>query len=115
MALIRGAQCLSPCPRCLILSDQQGDYSVILVPRTVAETRATLLEARGERYATGKEEILKAVGLRDVDVRFNSYYYYIALSSTILHAERVLEDRKLGSVRRTVFRSAPYFPWRLVS
>ena len=74
MALIRGVGSLSPCPRCLILDGELGDLSVRAPLRTTADTQAKLREARAKQNVTDGDNILKAVGLRDVDVRFRSYY-----------------------------------------
>lgn len=67
MALIRGVKCLFPCPQCLIPKAKQGSLSSAPL-RTVAGTRAVIQEAREKRHAGDKEEVLKAAGLRDVDV-----------------------------------------------
>ena len=67
MALIRGVKCLFPCPRCLIPQAKQGSLSSAPL-RTVASTRAIIQEAREQQHAQEKEEILKAAGLRNVDV-----------------------------------------------
>lgn len=68
MALIRGVKCLFPCPRCMISQEKQGDISVNAPPRTAAGTKATIQEARKQKRVGDKEAILKASGLRDVDV-----------------------------------------------
>ena len=68
MALIRGVGSLVPCPRCLIPEDKLGSHSVRAALRTTADMREIISKARGERFANAGEEILKAVGLRDVDV-----------------------------------------------
>jgi hypothetical protein len=79
MALIRGVQSLFPCPRCLIPEHDLGDLSKTAPLRTSVNTQATLQNARGERLLGEKEETLKAVGLRDVDVRHIYYYYCVVL------------------------------------
>lgn len=68
MSLIRGVGSLSPCPRCLIQANQQGDPSAHAPAWTSAGTQATIQDARKQRFAKDKEEILKSAGLRDVDV-----------------------------------------------
>jgi len=75
MALIRGVGSLFPCPRCLIPEAEQGNPLARAPLRTADDTRATIQEARGKRLAGEKEEILKAAGLRDVDVRL--YYWFV--------------------------------------
>jgi len=99
MALIRGVGSLFPCPRCLIPEAKQGDPLACARLRTAADTRATIQEARGKRLAGEKEEMLKAAGLRDVDVRLYSYFMLLLITSTI---ERVLEDQKLRPACRVI-------------
>ena len=78
MALIRGVNCLCPCPRCLVPRDQLSDLtSEPHEARTQAGTSIILREA--EEMPTRKEasEHLKRYGLRNVDVRLHvilSYY-----------------------------------------
>jgi len=72
MALTRGINGLRPCLRCLIPSDKQGDLRASAPPRTAVDAKATVLEARGQTLVGDKNEILKAAGLRDVDVRPHS-------------------------------------------
>ena len=74
MALIRGVSSLFPCPRCIIPADKQGDISVKAPLRTTANMVSVLREARQERHLKDRKEKLKAVGLRDVDVRLHFYY-----------------------------------------
>jgi len=74
MALIRGVSSLFPCPRCLILMDKQGDRSVTAPLQTTAAMKTVLRDARGEKYLKDRKAKLKAVGLRDVDVRLRFYY-----------------------------------------
>lgn len=102
MGLNRGVQCLAPCPRCLVLQGDQGDFSLMLKPRTVAGTRATLLEARGERYAKDAEEILKAAGLRDIDVMSSTF---LLLYSNITND---IPCRTSSGGSQTRIRMAPY-------
>lgn len=68
MALIRGVGSLFPCPRCLIPEAKQGDLSARAPLQTVASTKATIQEAREQELVRDREELLKASGLRDVDV-----------------------------------------------
>jgi len=69
MALIRGVGSLVPCPRCLIPDHELGRPGASAPLRTADRTKTVIQEARKERYAKDKEEVLKAAGLRDVDVR----------------------------------------------
>ena len=82
MALIRGVGSLFPCPRCLIPEVKLGDPSANAPLRTAANTKATIQEARGKKLLGEKEEILKAAGLRDVDVYLYSYHSYFVLLLT---------------------------------
>lgn len=77
-------------------------------PRTAVDTEATIQEARGQRYAVDKEEILKAKGLRNVDVFLCSYDSCFILLLTTSSTECILEDKKLGPTWRVGFRSSPY-------
>ena len=103
MALIRGIGSLFPCPRCLIPEAKQGDHSVSAPLRTEANTKATIQEAREKRLAGDKEGVLKAAGLRDVDVRLCFYYSHLIPVLTTLPTERVLEDQELGPICRVIF------------
>ena len=69
MALIRSFPSLRPCPRCLIVDQKLGQFSEEAPLRTVEAGKATLEEARGKQLLGDKEEVLKASGMRDVDVR----------------------------------------------
>jgi len=90
MALIRGVGSLFPCPRCLIPEAKQGDPLARAPLRTAANTRATIQEARGQRLVGSKEEMLKAVGLRDVDVCLCSCFVLLLMTKI---TERILEDQ----------------------
>ena len=115
MALIRGVGSLFPCPRCLISEVKQGDPSASAPLRTAADTRATILEARGKQLVGEKEDVLKAAGLRDVDVRPFSYYNRFTLRLNTSSIECILEDLQLGPTHCVIFRSTPYPPRRYVS
>ena len=69
MALIRGVGSLVTCPRCLVPEAQLGTHSARAPLRTTANTKATIEEAWGKQTGGEKEEVLKASGLRDIDVR----------------------------------------------
>jgi hypothetical protein len=103
MALIQGVGSLFPCPQCLIPELKQGEPSVSVPLQTEAGTRATLEEARGKERAGDKEDILKAAGLRDVDVRPHFYYYCSILLLTTSLTECILEDQKLRPTCRAIF------------
>jgi hypothetical protein len=68
MALIRGVGSLHPCPRCLIHEDSLGYANKTADLRMTESTKIVLENARSMRYAMDKEDILKASGLRDIDV-----------------------------------------------
>ena len=97
MALIRGVTSLFPCPRCIIPRDKQGDLSVKAPLRTTAEMVSILREARGENLGDRKAK-LKAVGLRDVDVRL--CFYYLLLLTT--------PERTYSGESRTRTPTPPY-------
>ena len=70
MALIRGTNSASPCPRCLVKRKEMANPSVNSQRRTSAVTQATIMDARGKTRAVEREEILKSAGLRDVEVSY---------------------------------------------
>ena len=82
MALTQGVKSLFPCPRCLIPKDDQGDASAKAPLRTTAGTRETIQEARGKQLLQDRKSTLKAVGLRDVDVRLCSHHSHFILLLT---------------------------------
>jgi hypothetical protein len=104
MALIRGTSSLFPCPRCLISWDNQGDPSARAPLRTVLQSRSKIEEARGKETAKESEEVLKAVGLRDVDVRLILIFEFIHLLLTSSPTECILEvQMALGPIRGFIF------------
>ena len=52
----------------MISEAKQGDFLVREPPRTATKTEATIREAWAKRLVGEREDILKAAGLRDVDV-----------------------------------------------
>jgi hypothetical protein len=78
MALIRGLRGLCPCPKCLVPKDQLSDLTV----RHEARTGKGVHELVGSDLAAGeKDELLKAQGLRDIEVSHNmsSHPIYLLL------------------------------------
>ena len=73
MALVRGAQCLCPCPICLISADKQSDLSWICPLCTADDTQAILNHARDMKTAADREDHLKAHGIRGVDVGTSAF------------------------------------------
>ena len=80
MALTRGVKGLYPCPQCLIRNERQGDVLHKAHLQTTTEMKAILLEAQGKKYVKEQKAILKAVGLRNVDVSPHYLYYCVILS-----------------------------------
>lgn len=110
MALIRGGVfSLYPCPRCLVHKDKLGDLSKTSKLRTAKEMQQAITRAQGQRLRAEKEEILKACGMRDVDVR-----HLISCINFWINGfeERVLEDRELRSACRAFVRPSPHLPRR---
>ena len=90
MSLTRGVTSNFPCPRCLIPRSKQGVYPPISADaRTSAISEETVEEARLLRVGE-KEELLKSVGLRDVNVCV--IFSFIPLLLTISLTECVLEN-----------------------
>ena len=83
MALTRGVKGLYPCLRCLIRNEQQGNVLHIARLRTTTDMRAILLEARSKKYIKEQKVILKAAGLRNINVSPYYIYYNMMLSLTI--------------------------------
>ena len=73
MGLNRGYLGLQPCPVCHVPKDQLHDCTNCWQYRTGLETQKLIANARALNAKQG-EEILKANGIRPVDV---SYYYYL--------------------------------------
>jgi len=69
MNLIRGLNCLFPCPRCFVPKEDLADLSLRYPPRTVKHTSEILEAAKKQPSKGGKETVLKSHGVRDVDVR----------------------------------------------
>lgn len=69
MSLIRGAYGSYPCPRCLVHKDQQADLYATFDLRTTEQSRE-VYEKACKLNAKGREQHLKAVGLRNVKVQF---------------------------------------------
>jgi hypothetical protein len=70
MGLNRGFMGLQPCPVCHVPKDQLHDCAKSWPCRTGLETQKLVAEARKLNAAQG-EEILKANGIRPVDVSFS--------------------------------------------
>ncbi|KAJ7613491.1 hypothetical protein FB45DRAFT_1112023 [Roridomyces roridus] len=90
MALIRGLQCLYPCPICFVPWNEQDDLSQEHPKRSATETQEILKEARAKRTVAEKEEILKDHGMRDVENVFwniKGADPHSALSYDPLHAD----------------------------
>ena len=73
MALIRGVNSGTPCPRCLVKSGEMADPSVNSQRRTTAVTQATIEKARQKKFVGECEEILKSAGLRNVEVSYGCF------------------------------------------
>jgi hypothetical protein len=71
MAAIRGAGGNCPCPVCLIPKDKQDDLAIVsrYARRTTQSMKAAWKAAKALRTAAEREDLLKALGLRDVNVR----------------------------------------------
>jgi hypothetical protein len=70
MSLIRGINCLWPCPVCLVPHDKLMDTLRCHPHQTCAQSQEVLKAARAKETAEEKEEKLKEYGLRDITVRF---------------------------------------------
>lgn len=89
MSLIRGVNCLKPCPGCYVPGNELSNISKIHDLRTTEDTKRIYGEAQSLN-ATDKEEHLKEYGLRDVEVINN------LLSALIF----VLNKKLIGSIFR---------------
>ena len=96
MSLTRGTKSNFPCPRCLIPTDEQGNYPPEHgATRTSAHTQVIIQEARAMRPGR-KEELLKSFGLRDIDVCVVFSFFLFSLMT--YPTERVLENRELRPI-----------------
>ena len=68
MALIRGLNGKAPCPICLIRQDNLWNLQDTSLLRTTENSQAVILKARSQQLLSHKEEILKEVELRDIDI-----------------------------------------------
>ncbi|KAJ7508184.1 hypothetical protein B0H11DRAFT_1848468 [Mycena galericulata] len=90
MALIRGLQGLYPCPICFVPWNEQSDLSTEHPKRTATASEKILGDARAERTAAAREEVLKDHGLRDVENAFwkiRGSDPHAAISYDPLHAD----------------------------
>ena len=71
MALIRGLRDKMPCPICLIKQEDLWNILDTSLLHTTNRSKEIIEKARGERLHTDTENILKEVGLRDIDVCFS--------------------------------------------
>ncbi|KAG1890839.1 hypothetical protein F4604DRAFT_1888578 [Suillus subluteus] len=67
MSLTRGVMSLWPCPICLVPRDALCDTSKIYARRTADDSRAAVMAAQSKDTLEEKEEVLKVLGLRDVE------------------------------------------------
>jgi hypothetical protein len=67
MAVIRGLRSARPCPVCLISSEDLSDISITAERRTPTTMRKIYDDAK-KLNKKDQEELLKAFGLRDVEV-----------------------------------------------
>jgi hypothetical protein len=74
MGLNRGFMGLQPCPVCHAPKDHLHDCAKHFPYRTGLETQKLITDARALNAKQG-EEILKANGIRPVDVSYNNYYF----------------------------------------
>ena len=99
MALIRGVKSIAPCPRCLITHEDLWNPSLQALLRTSAGTQATFEEVKREKLVGKKEEILKSVGLRDVEVSYNHLHSVCTLTDS---PEYILADWELRPVSSAI-------------
>ena len=77
MVVIRGVGCYCPCPVCLIPREKQADFSVTAKLRSVKKTKKLLGMAK-EKTQTEMEKLLKAKGLRNIEVcSFCCFIFYL--------------------------------------
>lgn len=72
MALIRGFGGKCPCPICLVPDTQLSNLSERFELRTTETMQALVVSANSQDKVADGEEILKAAGLRKIDVRVES-------------------------------------------
>ena len=69
MALIRRANGYCPCPICLVPKDKQLDLTTSYPLRTQDTMKTVLNDARAMPLVSDRENHLKILGLRNIDVR----------------------------------------------
>ncbi|KAJ7919809.1 hypothetical protein B0H13DRAFT_1988027 [Mycena leptocephala] len=93
MALTRGTRALHPCPICLVNNEDQSDLTIPFQTRTSQETQEIIRKARLLKKAADREQLLKANGLRDVDIAYSDPHKTISWDK--LHAYGGLWDDHL--------------------
>lgn len=68
MALTRGVNAYFPCPICLVPEDLLSQLDQFFEARTHSSMKEVVLDARNNRYAEDREDLLKHYGLRNIDV-----------------------------------------------
>ncbi|TEB21519.1 hypothetical protein FA13DRAFT_1580538, partial [Coprinellus micaceus] len=89
MAATRGHGCFCPCPVCLVPSTSLTDLTTQYEMRTTESMQAVFRAAQDARLAADRDDILKEVGLRNVENSFWALKYtelYLALCWDRLHA-----------------------------
>ncbi|KAG1898822.1 uncharacterized protein F5891DRAFT_1129283 [Suillus fuscotomentosus] len=67
MSLTRGVMSLWPCPICLVPRDALSDTSKTYMRRTADDSRAAVTTARAKDTIKEPEEVLKVLGLRNIE------------------------------------------------
>lgn len=88
MAVIRGLRSARPCPVCLISSEDLSDLSIIAARRTPTAMKKIYDEAK-KLNKKDQEELLKAYGLRNVEVSRFIYNFDLIMAVLTISADAI--------------------------
>lgn len=92
MSLIRGRNGKCPCPICIVPLDSLDDLSQVFPLRNMTDAQEALDVY--DRSRSDGEEVLKALGLRPVQVFYCNFTYQY--TNIVLCAECILDGEELG-------------------
>ncbi|KAJ7086268.1 hypothetical protein C8R44DRAFT_650957 [Mycena epipterygia] len=103
MALIRGLRGLYPCPICFVKSDEQSDLTIVPELRDAQHAKESVEKARSLN-AEGGENLLKDLGLRNVDnvfwnVSHSDPHHAISFDRLHSHQSGLWGDHLFGQIK----------------
>ncbi|KAJ7933262.1 hypothetical protein B0H13DRAFT_1592438 [Mycena leptocephala] len=103
MTLIRGLRANYPCPICFVNADQQSDLTIISKLRTAQEAKEAIQKARTLNAEAG-EDLLKDLGLRNVDVTHSDPHHAISFDRLHSHHNGLWGDHLFGQIKAHLTR-----------